>query len=243
MPRVTATGRPLSLRRPVELPHGPLAELRVRAASDGLGARCAGVRHEPERREVGLVARLVEVLLQALQVRRHAEHGRGTNLRDGVDEGGRVEVRQHRDAPAGQQGARGEAQGSGVVDRRDDEVDVVGPEAPELALLDHEVARVVRLEQARPHTLRSTGRARREVHGPAQRVGREVDGWSVQEGPQGGRVVHDQRGVEVAVEGGGHVDPVGVATLDGDGGGLGAGGLGAADADLAAADLDVDRGG
>ena len=112
------------------------------AAPDRVGAGRAGVGDQPERRRVE-IAGLIEPGEQPLQVRRDAEHGRRAHLVHRGDEGLRLEAREDGDRSAGEQRARREPQGSGVMDRGDDEVDVVRDEAPEVALLAHQALGIV----------------------------------------------------------------------------------------------------
>ena len=74
---------------------------------------------------------------------------------DRIDERLRLEPWEDDDLTAGQQRSGREAQGGGVVHRRDDEVGVVGREAPQLALLEREAAGVVVARGAR--TTRPSG--------------------------------------------------------------------------------------
>ncbi len=121
--------------------------------------------HEAERRGVELLAGLVLEGEQALEVRRDAEHGRGSQVPERP--GHRRGLEGHdRDGPAGQQGPDREAQGRRVVERRDREVEVVGREAPQGAFLQRRRLGVLGGEPPRPHPLRTSGGAGGEVHGP-----------------------------------------------------------------------------
>ena len=110
-----------------------------------------------------------------------------------MERGGRIESAEDDTGPARQQGAGGETDGDRVVHGRADQVHVARAEVPQLGLVGEGGGRSVLVPQARPHALGPTGGARRVVHGPSQRVGRQVHGWAPVQGGEPGHVGDDER--------------------------------------------------
>ena len=145
------------------------------------------MRDQPERREVGHAdarpsARTAAAGGSARRTSRSAAllDGRGRR-------GGRVEGAGQHDPAAGEQRAHREPQRRGVVDRAQHQVDVVGREAPQLALLGQQRLASAGVEQ--PATTRpwAAGGAAGEVDRPSPgRAQRRVVGQRCEQAPRAG---------------------------------------------------------
>ena len=123
----------------------------------------------PERRPVDVVAGE-----QPLQVGRHAERRRGPQRRDRRGRAGGVEGPGQQHLAAREQRVDREPQRRAVVQRREDQVPVARPEAPEVDLLGGQRPGVVLGQDAGPDALAPARRPGRVVHRPGQRHVGEV---------------------------------------------------------------------
>lgn len=130
--------------------------------------RAPGVGDQSEGGQVG-AAVAVPVREEPLEVGGDAEHRGGPLALDGGRHQPRLEGSRHDDTTAGEGRAAREAQGRGVVERAEHQVDVVGPEAPEVALLLDQRLSVGGVQHAAPHALGCPGRAAGDVHRPRPR--------------------------------------------------------------------------
>ncbi len=180
-PVLRRASRELTLGRPVELPHGAGGKRRHHAMLQRLGTRRPGVGEQTKRRQIGHGAELIECSEQSLQMRRGHE-GRGRAMaHDGLRDRCRIETGQDDHLSPGQQRARSEAHGSGVVHGRAHQMDVVLPKAPQNGLLAHQFLGLRIVEHPRPHALGSSRCARGVVHRTRQRRRSQLDRRSVEE--------------------------------------------------------------
>ena len=124
----------------------------------------------------------------------------GPNRSSAATATGRVEPGQHHDAATSQQRGAGEADRDRVVHGRAHQMRVGGVESPQVGLVLEQRPGLVLVEHTRPHPLGATGRPRRVVHGPHQRIGRQIGVGARQERAAARRIGHHQGRVGVGDE-------------------------------------------